>query len=40
MILCKEFGIPQCVYTLSVPQCGAYWPEDGVIETETCSQQN
>jgi len=39
MILCKYYGIPQCINTLNVPTCSQHWLEDGFVETETCSKK-
>jgi len=25
--------------TLNIPPCSLHWPEDGFVETETCSQK-
>jgi len=32
MILCKHYGIPQCMYTLNAPLYRKYWPEGGLVK--------
>jgi hypothetical protein len=35
MILCKHYGIPQCMYTLNVPPYSLHWHVDGFVNPET-----